>query len=133
MNPTITLSQSRILVDTNVLLRLRQPGHAHRPIALAALQRLRERRCEVCIVPQVVYEYWAVCTRPSSERDGLSLSVADVARDVAELKRLFEFLDNEAGIYQHWEQVVVAAQVKGKLTHTPGLPRRCTGTAFEIF
>jgi predicted nucleic acid-binding protein len=65
----------RILIDTNVLARIAHKNHAHTPIAHAALRRLWSDGHELRIVPQVLYEYWSVATRPVAE-NGLGFSVA---------------------------------------------------------
>ena len=43
----------RILVDTNILLRIAQPGSPHHHDALAALDVLEQAGHELCLVPQV--------------------------------------------------------------------------------
>ena len=61
----------RILLDTNVLLRLDDAGrdsHAH---AMDAVDWLVANGYERVLVPQNLYEYWAVATRPV-ENNGLA-------------------------------------------------------------
>jgi len=57
----------RILLDTNVLCRLAERGHSHHAIAENSVTKLRDDQHELCLVPQVLYEYWVVATRPTSE------------------------------------------------------------------
>jgi predicted nucleic acid-binding protein len=47
----------RILLDTNVLCRLAEQGHSHHKLAESAITVLRRERHELCLVPQVLYEY----------------------------------------------------------------------------
>jgi predicted nucleic acid-binding protein len=54
----------KVLVDTNVLLRLFQSQHPHAPLAEAAIRSLTNNGVQLCIVPQNMYEFWAVATRP---------------------------------------------------------------------
>ena len=79
----------RVLVDTNVLLRLAQPTSPQHAPAQAALMALDSAGLELCLVPQVLYEYWAVATRPPSANGlGLSVPEADAAGGAA-AHRLF--------------------------------------------
>jgi predicted nucleic acid-binding protein len=52
-----------ILVDTNVLLRLVEPGHRHHAVASTAIRALRQAGNTLCVVPQVHYEFWVAATR----------------------------------------------------------------------
>lgn len=52
----------RILVDTNVLVRMMHVDHPLREVAHAAVDQLRDAQHELRTVPQVLYEYWAVAT-----------------------------------------------------------------------
>ncbi len=69
----------RILVDTNVLGRLCQPRHPMFGSASRAVESLLEHGHELRIVPQCLYEFWAVATR-GVEQNGLAFSTA-VAED----------------------------------------------------
>lgn len=105
-----------ILTDTNVLARLAQPHHRHYPIALNAVAALRTRNDSPCIVPQVIYEFWSVATRPVDQY-GLGLSVPEATAEVAEIKILFKLFRDERAIFQGWERLVAAHDVKGKGSH----------------
>ena len=54
----------RALLDTNILTRAVQPSHPMHTDALDALDALRQRGEELCIIPQNLYEFWVVATRP---------------------------------------------------------------------
>lgn len=66
----------KVLLDTNVLLRLAVVSHPTHAEAVAAVYRIRQRGDQPAIVPQVLYEYWVVATRPTSQ-NGLGLSTVD--------------------------------------------------------
>ena len=66
----------RILVDTNILLRIAQPGSPHHHDALAALDVLEQAGHELCLVPQVVYEYLVAATRPVNV-NGLAMTAEE--------------------------------------------------------
>jgi predicted nucleic acid-binding protein len=47
----------RILLDSNVLCRLAERGHPLHPVAENAIITLVKEQHELCLVPQVLYEY----------------------------------------------------------------------------
>jgi predicted nucleic acid-binding protein len=106
----------RILLDTNILTRLAQPDHAMYAVASSAVHRLRQRKYQICLVPQVIYEYWAVCTRPA-DQNGLGLSMAETIGELGRVKRLFVLLRTETGLYFRWEKLVIDTESKGKTSH----------------
>lgn len=106
----------RILADTNMLVRLSQPDHPLHDTVRAALKLLQTRGDDPCIVPQTIYEYWAVCTRPAAV-NGLDLTVAEAAAELAEIRTLFGLFRDERAILQEWESLAVRCDVKGKTTH----------------
>ena len=64
-----------VLLDTNVLARLLQPGPRLAQVAQQATGALRKRGDQPCLVPQNFYELWAVATRPAAA-NGLGLTIA---------------------------------------------------------
>jgi predicted nucleic acid-binding protein len=106
----------RILADTNILARLAQPSHPHYAIALRALAALDGADHEPVIVPQVLYEFWVVCTRPAAE-NGLGFTCAQAAREILQAQRFFTLLLDERGIYVRWEQLVSTVEARGKSAH----------------
>ncbi|MDZ4780508.1 MAG: type II toxin-antitoxin system VapC family toxin [Planctomycetia bacterium] len=116
MSASLADQRIDILIDANVLLRLRQPGRPERSIVHTALQKLGERSYRIIVVPQVIYEYWVVSTRPTNVR-GLGLAVSDAQRDIEGFKRLYELLDDDAGVFHYWEPLVIASGVSGKQAH----------------
>jgi predicted nucleic acid-binding protein len=67
-------------------------------------------------VPQSLYEFWVVCTRPTAA-NGLGKSVAEATADLAKLKGLFPLLHDTPALYPAWEQLVTATAVVGKKAH----------------
>ena len=57
----------RVLLDTNIVGRLCQPNHNHYGVAVAAIEHLLQAGHDLRLVPQVLYEFWAVATRPLAE------------------------------------------------------------------
>jgi hypothetical protein len=104
------------LVDTNILSRLAEPGHAMHQPALDAVKLLVAQGHKLHIVPQNRYEFWLVCTRPTNV-NGLGKTAAEAAADLASLKALFLWLDETPAIYGVWEPLVVSIPVVGKNGH----------------
>lgn len=107
----------RILTDSNILLRLMQEAHPHHSQADAALYALRSRGDEPCIVAQVIYEYWSVCTRPVEARGGLGMTVNDTALKMKRMQQLFPLYRDERGIFDRWQELVTRHEVKGLKAH----------------
>jgi predicted nucleic acid-binding protein len=106
----------RVLVDTNILARHSQPDHELHGFAVSALERLRSDGHELRLVPQILYEYWAVATRPAPE-NGLGLTVEEAYERLEGFKRFFPLLRDERRIYELWEILVRSHRVYGKPTH----------------
>ena len=106
----------RILLDTDVLLRFIEPAHPQSSTSSEAVELLEDRNHELVIVPQVLYEFWAVATRPA-ENNGLGMTVSAALVQLQELKDLFRLLRDERAIYEIWEQLISSLQIKGKPAH----------------
>ena len=103
-------------MDTNVLLRSIDVGHAVQPVAQNAMIKLGKDRESLSIFSQNLIEFWAVATRPIAN-NGLGLSIAQTEEELTNLKRLFKLLPDTADILPEWEQLVVKHQVLGKQAH----------------
>jgi predicted nucleic acid-binding protein len=103
----------RVLADSNVFLRSIQPGHPHHAEADRAVAYLLSAGDEVCLVPQNLYEFWSVATRPVAQ-NGLSLPVARVSAELGRLKQLFTLLPDVPDILPEWERLVAAHAMLGR-------------------
>lgn len=106
----------RVLIDTNVLARLAQPGHRHCAVARQALEDLHRAKHDLFLVPQVLYELWVVGTRPA-ELNGLGLSPKVMHTRMQELGVLFRLLRDERAIFSIWEQITLTRGICGKIAH----------------
>lgn len=104
------------LVDTNILTRLAEPGHVMHQPALEAVKLLVREGHKLYIVPQNLYEFWVVCTRPTSV-NGLGKTAAEATVELANLKALFLWLDDTTAIYGVWEHLVGSIPIVGKGGH----------------
>ncbi|MBL8812800.1 MAG: PIN domain-containing protein [Planctomycetaceae bacterium] len=106
----------KMLVDTNVILRFTQKANPSHAVARSALTHVSRLGHELCLVPQSIYEYWVVATRPIAVNGfGMLAGVAD--RHVQELLQRFTLLRDERGIYSRWHDLVVMHNVQGKQAH----------------
>jgi predicted nucleic acid-binding protein len=70
-----------ILVDTNILLGAAQPSHVMHTTAVTAVERLRIAEEVLCMVSQVLYEFWVVATR-QVELNGLGMTATEANADL---------------------------------------------------
>ncbi len=105
-----------ILVDTNVLLRMVQPTHSMHGQAISALAKLRQEDEALCVVPQVLYEFWVVATR-RLDANGLAMTPTEADADLAKIIQRFRFIRDERAIFEPWRRLVTQHQVIGKNAH----------------
>ena len=106
----------RILVDTNVLVRSVERNHPLMRISRDALRRLHGDRNELCITPQVIGEFWNVCTRPIPV-NGLGHDIAAADRLVSRIETLFTLLPDSLDTFRRWRALIVQYEVKGAKVH----------------
>ena len=106
----------RVLLDTNIRLRSVEPLHAQHQVSTNAVSILRKNGHDLVLVPQVLYEFWSVATRPA-ENNGLGMSTSEARHDIAAVKRLLRLLLDERAVYAEWEKLMTTLEVKGKKTH----------------
>ncbi len=90
-----------------------QPTHQAALDAVAALRLCNE---PLLIVPQNLYEFWVVATRPPAQ-NGLGLTPAQTDTEVARFTSWFAVLPDDPRILPLWRQLVVQHQVIGKSAH----------------
>ena len=93
-----------------------QPDSKSATAALKAIDQLSQQGFRCCIVPQVLYEYWVVGTRPV-EQNGLNHRTEHVARDIQRLQQLFHLLKDERTIFEQWQTLVLDRSIRGKSAH----------------
>lgn len=113
------------LVDTSVLVRSVHRGDPRRHIARNAVRTLRGDGHRLCILPQNVAEFWAVCTRPASS-NGLGYSADRTRRYIASLEPMFEFFYETAEVYQEWRRLLDKRDIPGRQIHDARLAAAIT-------
>jgi predicted nucleic acid-binding protein len=101
---------------TNVLCRLAAKDHSHHVVAEKAVTSLHGDGQELCLVPQVLYEYWVVATRPTAE-NGINMTTATADKVIDLWSELFTILRDERGIFSNWRHLVRTYGVQGKSAH----------------
>jgi predicted nucleic acid-binding protein len=104
------------LIDTNVLLRLRDSADPHHPDCRTLLEAANVDRFELVICAQVLIEYWVVATRPAG-RNGFGLTVVEAAADIRSFRAMLPCVAEVPQITDHWFEIVVRHQVMGKAAH----------------
>ena len=104
------------LIDTNLLLRLADPGSEQHDVWTQALARLFEQGDEVYLTAQNFIEFWAVATRPV-EANGFGWTREQTAKEVNDLRERFAFLPDSPDIFTRWLELVTQFPVRGKRVH----------------
>jgi predicted nucleic acid-binding protein len=105
----------RVLLDTNVLLRLAE-GETGDSAVRAAVVRLKARDEQLCFTMQNIIELWNVCTRPTSS-NGLGVSMSDVEVRARILDAQLTRLPEDDRIYAVWRRLVREQSVSGAQVH----------------
>lgn len=106
----------RYLLDTNILLRLAQHNHPMHREARDGVRLLLRRNHALQVVPQVMFEFWVVATRPIAN-NGLGLVAEDVRRKLEWAESFFELLPDTGAIYREWLRLVHTYSVMGVGAH----------------
>ncbi len=105
-----------VLCDTNILTKWVDPVHPLHDVVDRALSALRRQGNELCLMPQVLYEFWVVGTRPIAV-NGLGMSAFEAIKSFTAFEKMFLFLDDQPGLFDEWKRLVFAHQIEGKPAH----------------
>jgi predicted nucleic acid-binding protein len=104
------------LVDTNILTRSIYKADPMHQLAIDAVDGLRQKGEQLCVVPQNLYEFWVVCTRPISQ-NGLGMTPNQVDAEISQLERIFLLREDIPDVFREWRLMVNQYQVIGKNAH----------------
>lgn len=108
----------RYLVDTSVLVRAFHTGDPRQPVAIDAIRQLSRDGHDLCILPQNLAEFWAVCTRPSGPpSNGLGISVRSARRLIERFEPVFEVLYETPEVYSHLRRLLADNDILGRQIH----------------
>lgn len=105
------------LFDTNIFLRLAEKNSSERPIILNAIRKIRANNKTICYTPQILAEFWNVCTRPASARGGFGLSIEQTERKANLIQKYFEILPDTFQTFTEWRKIVSDYKVTGVQVH----------------
>ena len=105
-----------ILLDTNLLLRYVEPGHDQHEPTWKSVEYHRAIGNEIRVVPQNLYEFWTVATRPT-DVNGLGLTPAQAADEIRTIKTSFGFDNDHHTLCTEWQQLVETHGCLGKAAY----------------
>ena len=105
------------LFDSNTFLRLAEQNSPERHIVINAIRGLRLQNEVLAYTPQVLSEFWNVCTRPSTSRSGLQLSLAQTERKAKLIEKYFRLLPDNILTYNEWRRLVLDLGISGVQVH----------------
>jgi predicted nucleic acid-binding protein len=101
------------LIDSNIFVRIAQKNDPERQTALDALNNLSARGEDLCYTTQILAEFWNVCTRPTTSRGGLGLSLQETERKTRMIEKFFRLLPESLATHQEWRRLVISHSVSG--------------------
>jgi predicted nucleic acid-binding protein len=110
-----------ILLDTNLLARFTDSKHPHCAASRRAISVLLTRGEQLIIVPQNLYEFWAVATRkagpPPAGQNGLGMSCGQASLWLNYFQRRFMLMADRADLPALWHGIVKALGITGLKSH----------------
>jgi predicted nucleic acid-binding protein len=106
---------SKVLLDTNVVLRLLADTDPRHELASGAVADALRAGHEVYVAPQVVMEAWVVLTRPIAV-NGFAWAPAAARDALTGVLAQFVLAVESPDVFEEWWRIV-ATGVSGKRTH----------------
>jgi predicted nucleic acid-binding protein len=104
------------LIDTNVLLRLRDSADPRYTKSIAAIELLTGQSERLFVCAQILAEFWVVLTRPC-DVNGCGLAFDDAITAIGKVRGSFRCLAEPPDIADRWQQVIIDNKVMGKQAH----------------
>ena len=105
----------RVILDTNILLRIVDKNSAEHPQAYSIIKKLLYEGYEICIIPQVAIEFQVVSTRPIAA-NGFEWDASFTAQALDDFENIFTMLPENELIFTEWKKLVLKG-IKGKRAH----------------
>jgi predicted nucleic acid-binding protein len=110
-----------ILLDTNLLARITDSTDPQCASSRRAIHVLLAKRERLSIVPQNLYELWAVATRnpgpPPAGQNGLGMTPNQASQWLHFFQRRFALLPDRADLVARWRSLVQSLSIKGFRSH----------------
>lgn len=105
------------LFDSNSFLRLIENNGHEGQVIFRAIRKLRDANEAIHYTPQVIAEFWNVCTRPSYARGGLGLTIERTERKVALIQKYCSLLEDNIATFLTWRRLVREHAICGAKVH----------------
>lgn len=105
-----------ILLDTNLLGRITDSADVQCEAARSAIHTLTSKGERLGIVPQNLYEFWAIATR-STNANGLGLATDQASQWLVFFQRRFLLLPDREDLPARWHDLVRMRGIKGSRSH----------------
>ncbi len=106
-----------ILLDSNILIHSNQDISPHFNTITTRLIEFAENDEELVVCPQVLYEFYAVATRPAAARGGLGIPSEDALNLINRFQTDFTFLNDPVDLFSSWLQVIDQYHTVGVAAH----------------
>lgn len=110
-----------ILLDTNLLGRITASADPQCAVSRRAIHRLSAAGEKLVIIPQNLYEFWAVATRPRGRppagSNGLGLTSNQASQWLTYFQRRFDFRPDHPDLHAYWHTLVKSLNIVGSKSH----------------
>lgn len=109
----------RVLLDTNILLRLPRLGMPESDQETQEGITLETLLAEIyipCITFQNLTEFWSAAGRPL-EQNGMAMTANKIHQQVEQFPKIFEVLPDRSEAVEIWKSLCIKHQVKGRRGH----------------
>lgn len=110
-----------ILLDTNVLARMTDSANRDCALARRAVYAIEREHEKLFVVPQNLYEFWAVATRkpgrPPSGQNGLGMGTERASQWLRFFRRRFAVMPDHEDLLERWHDLVRTLGITGLHSH----------------
>ena len=106
-----------ILLDTNILIHGNQDASPHFSTITNRLIEFADNDEELVICPQVLYEFYAVATRPEEARGGLGMSSESALSQIKKFHANYLFINDSENLFDVWLELLQKFNSLGTSAH----------------
>ena len=107
----------RYLLDSNILIYLSNRSAQHRPVAIAAVEKLHAQGAKLSVCSQSIVEMRTVLTRPATSPNGIGMTPVDVKAEIVDYLKVFALQPDGPALFPLWRDLTDAAGTIGKQNH----------------
>ncbi len=113
------------LMDTNVAVRAVMLSEALHPTCINAIANIALKGDGLVVGSQVLGESWSLLTRPTSNKGGYGLSIANADVRLTTILRLAKVLPEPSNLWDEHRRLLVSCSVLGTQVHDCRLAAWC--------